>query len=174
MLNCVRVGELLEKLGLAPALREQVVAVLGRKRADDLLERLAALPLKRSRALTRLGSYSCRGGRPLAIRLQFAQEENQLRQTLLHEIAHFLDHQTRPAPGAYRNPHGRSWQAWLARIGGEPGRGESRALGQLYRERLKPVARCQRCGLLLRRLRRLPRGRRWLHRDCGGLLVPLE
>lgn len=110
----------------------------------------------------------------MAIRLQFAQEEDQLRQTLLHEVAHFLDHQTREPAGAYRNPHGRSWLSWLRLIGGQQDVGDSAEMARLYRRRLKPVARCKRCGLLLKRLRRLPKSRRWLHADCGGLLVPVD
>lgn len=174
MLSCRTVGELLYFLGLYGSLQEQVGAALGKTRGEKLLVQLQQLPLKQSHAVTRLGSYSCRGAIPLAIRLQFAQEPEQLEQTLLHEIAHFLDHQTRNLRGPYRNPHGRSWQYWLQLVGGADGRGCSAAISTLYRQRLKPVARCQRCGLLLKRLRRLPQRQRWLHRDCGGLLVPLD
>lgn len=174
MLNCRTVGELLYLLGLFADLQERVCAELGGSRGEELLLQLQLLPLKRSHAVTRLGSYSCRGAKPLSIRLQFAQEPEQLEQTLLHEIAHFLDHQTRSLRGPYRNPHGRSWQYWLQVVGGANGSGCSAALSDLYHQRLKPVARCQRCGLLLKRLRRLPQRQRWLHRDCGGLLVPLD
>ncbi len=174
MLNCRFVGELLERFDLGAFLQIQVSAELGTEKARELLARLYQLPLKNSRAVTRLGSYSFRDAKPLAIRLQFAQEEESLRQTLLHEIAHFLDHQTLLPNQNSRQPHGRSWQRWLERLGGQQNSGNSAALQQLYRQRLKPVARCKNCGALLKRLRRLPRGRRWLHRECGGLLVPLD
>jgi len=174
VLSCTTVGELLYFLGIFEPLHQQIIDDLGRRSGEELLIRLQQLPLKRSHAVTRLGSYSCRGPKALSIRLQFAQEQEQLEQTLLHEIAHFLDHQTRNPPGPYRNPHGRSWQYWLKRIGGGSGIEGSAAMRNLYRQRLKPVARCKRCGLLLKRLRRLPQKQRWLHRDCGGLLVPLE
>lgn len=174
MLSCRTVGEILYFLGLYESLQGAVCGELGSSRGEELLIQLQQLPLKRSHAVTRLGSYSCRGAKPLAIRLQFAQEPEQLEQTLLHEIAHFLDHQTRSLRGPYRNPHGRSWQSWLQRVGGAGGSGSSAAISDLYRQRLKPVARCQRCGLLLKRLRRLPQRQRWLHRNCGGLLVSLD
>jgi predicted SprT family Zn-dependent metalloprotease len=173
MLNCKTVGELLYFLGLFESLQGRVNDVLG-NRAESLLIQLRQLPLKKSHAVTRLGSYSCRGAEALSIRLQFAQELEQLEQTLLHEVAHFLDHQTRDTRGPYRNPHGRSWRYWLELVGGDGATDSSAAMSSLYRQRLKPVARCKRCGLLLKRLRRLPRKQRWLHRDCGGLLVPLD
>ncbi len=174
MLNCLTVGELLYFLGLFEFLQGQVIEELGRTRGEELLIQLQQLPLKKSHAVTRLGSYSCRGSKALSIRLQFVQEENQLEQTLLHEIAHFLDHQTRHTKGSYRNPHGYSFQSWLKLVGADSESGSSVAMRNLYYERLKPVARCKRCGLLFKRLRRLPQKQRWLHRECGGLLVPLD
>jgi hypothetical protein len=173
MLNCSTVGELLYYLDLFDSLEILIRAELGPDRGDAVLIQLQQLPLKKSQAVTRLGSYSCAGAKPLAIRLQFAQEEEQLKQTFLHEIAHFLDHQTRNPPGPYRNPHGRSWKYWLQLIGADQENSDSDAMRALYQERLKPVARCKRCGQLLRRLQRLPQKKRWLHRNCGGLLVPL-
>ncbi len=173
MKRCSRVGELLDHFNLRELLQQRIGVKLGSERALKLLSQLDPLPLRSSRAATRLGAYQCRAGEPLAISLQFAQEEEQLRQTLLHEIAHFLDHQTRGSKD-YRNPHGPSWQDWLECLGAAPGRGDSPALKALYRQRLKPVARCKRCGYTLHRLRRLTRGRRWLHRECGGQLLPID
>ncbi len=176
MLSCTTVGQLLRYLELCASLKDKVYAELGETRGAKLFSQLQELPLRKSHAVTRLGSYSCRGAEPLSIRLQFAQESEQLQQTFLHEIAHFLDHQTRSGGGAYRNPHGRSWQHWVRVVGveSESRSGISAAMSCLYQQRLKPVARCNRCGQLLKRLRRLPLKQRWLHRDCGGLLVPVE
>jgi predicted SprT family Zn-dependent metalloprotease len=167
------VGELLVHLHMQEELRQRIVEQLGARRAAPLSRELEALPLKSSRALTRLGSYVSSGSKALAIRLQFAQEEDQLRQTLLHEVAHFLDHRTRRRPGSYRNPHGSSWREWLEKIGGEPGRGHSTQLEALYRHKLRPVARCEKCGFTLKRLRALDRRKRWSHQPCGGRLIPL-
>lgn len=167
------VGDLLSQLEMTLDLRQRVLGRLGARRAAPLLQELESLQLKPSRALTRLGSYVSRGSTAHAIHLQFAQEPEQLRQTLLHEIAHFFDHQTRFRKGAYRNPHGQSWQQWLELLGGQHLRASSAQLEELYRQRLKPVARCERCGFVLERLRRLACGRRWVHRSCGGRLRPL-
>jgi hypothetical protein len=174
MLTCRCVGDLLRQLDLHDQLYEQVKNEIGEEEALPLFDELTRLPLKSSRAVTRLGSYSFKGPRPLAIRLQFTQEEASLRQTLLHEIAHFLDHQTTTPGQTYRNPHGRNWQHWLRQIGGQGRAENSPAMQSLYQQRLKPVARCEQCGFQLKRLRRLPRGRRWVHSHCGGLLVPLD
>lgn len=172
MLNCQSVGALILLLGLEEDLCRQVESHLG-TRAKSILARLWTLPLKRSNAVTRLGSYSYQGEYPKAIRLQFAQEDHQLRQTFLHEIAHYLDHQTRPNKRVYRTPHAVSWQQWFRIIGGEPGDATSTAISTLYQRRLKVVARCERCGVLLKRLRALSRGHNYLHRNCGGRLVQL-
>ena len=169
-----RVGDLLEELSLEPYLRGVLERELGRQRGTELLQSLKDLPLLASHALTRLGSYRWYGSDPLSIRLQFAQEPELLRQTLLHEVAHFLDHQTRPDRSRYRQPHGDRWQHWYRLIGGRTDRSASPVLSRLRQQRLKPVARCRRCGVVIERLRRLPRGRRWLHAGCGGALVVLD
>ena len=121
MLSCTTVGQLLLHLDLGTSLHATVCSEVGDSAGARLFSRLQGLPLRRSHAVARLGSYSCRGGEPLAIRLQFAQEAEQLQHTFLHEIAHFLDHQTRSGAGAYRNPHGQSWQHWLRLLGAESG-----------------------------------------------------
>jgi len=174
MIRCSTVGRLIEHLELTTLLKSQISAEVGPHQSSLLLDRLWALPLKRSYAVMRLGSYACRGEDPLAIRLQFAQEDHHLRQTFLHEIAHFLDHQTRKDRRNYRRPHGQSWQRWLFLISGAEDGTTSEAMKALYARKLKPVARCSGCGYVLHRLRSLPKGRRWLHRDCGGRLVRLS
>lgn len=168
------VGALLSAMELWEGLRHDVIEQLGPHRALPLLKELDQLPLKSSRALTRLGSYRSRGGSALEIRLQFEQDADQLKQTLLHEVAHFLDHQTRKGKRSYRTPHGAAWQQWMRLLGADLGRGEAPRISQLYRQRMKPVARCERCGEVVLRLRRLARGRRWIHQPCGGSLIPLE
>ncbi|WP_083928813.1 SprT-like domain-containing protein [Geopsychrobacter electrodiphilus] len=173
MLKCSTVGHLIELLDLTSSLKRQIQAEIGEDQTPTLLGQLWALPLKHSHAVTRLGSYACRGENPLAIRLQFAQEDTPLRQTFLHEIAHFLDHQTRQDRRSYHNPHGPSWQRWLTVIAGDTKNTESLAMRTLYAQKLKPVARCLKCGFLLYRLRSLPKGRHWLHRQCGGRLERL-
>jgi hypothetical protein len=135
-----------------------------------LLQKIAHLPVQRSHAVRRLGSYVARGGEPVAIRLQFAQEDALLVETFLHELAHCLDHQTNQSGKTYRRAHGAGWQRWAAALQIAPERcGESEALKQLHASRLKVVAVCKRCGFELKRLRRLPRRRRYSHNGCGGM-----
>ncbi len=142
--------------------------------AELLLQRLAALPVKRSHALQRLGSYVARGAEPLAIRLQFAQESRQLTATFLHEVAHACDHLSHQSGKPYRRAHGPGWQAWMAALG-QPAdtRGASTSLAELRTQRLKVVAVCRSCGAEIRRLRRLDRRKRYIHTDCGGRLQPV-
>lgn len=143
--------------------------------ADALIARLGALPVKKSHATGLLGSYAHRGGEPLCIRLQLRQEPELLRTTLLHELAHACEHLTSPHPHRHRCGHGPTWCAWALTFGITPQRqGHSATLNTLRRERLKPVAVCERCGCVFQRLRRLPARRAWVHPECGnGRVVPL-
>jgi hypothetical protein len=137
--------------------------------ALDLIERLSALPVRRSHAVGLLGSYVHRGGEPIAIRLQFAQEPGLLRTTLLHELAHACEHLTATNPKRHRCTHGARWQQWAGAFGIAPERtARSAALGALRAARLKPVAVCEKCGCVFHRLRRLSQRRQWLHPQCGN------
>ena len=109
----------------------------------------------------------------MAIRLQFAQEDGMLVETFLHELAHCLDHLTNQSGRPYRRAHGTGWRRWAEALQIAPERcGESEALQKLHASRLKVVAVCKRCGFELRRVRRLPRRRRYSHVECGGVFRP--
>lgn len=151
---------------------ENALASLGYELS--LLEGIKSLPVRKSRALRRLGSYVSRSARPVEIRLQFALEEEKLVETFLHELAHCFDHLTNQAGTEYRIAHGEGWRNWALALGIRANRcGESEALSELQQKELKIVAVCSKCGFMLRRLRRLPRRRRYLHKECGGRLKPL-
>lgn len=169
------VRPLAEELGVWETFVHGVAARLGQARAPALVERLGTLPVRTSHAVGLLGSYVHRGGEPLAIRLQLCQEPELLRTTLLHELAHACDHLAAPEPRRHRCTHGPGWRQWALAFGIAPQRrGHSPALGALRQARLKPVAVCERCGCVFRRLRRLPRRRTWVHPECGnGRVVPL-
>ncbi|MDH3998218.1 MAG: SprT-like domain-containing protein [Desulfuromonadales bacterium] len=162
------VKDLAIELGLWDDINQHVRA-FDAANAPKLLQQLAELPVKRSHATRRLGSYVSRDGQPHSIRLQFAQEPENLKQTLLHEIAHLCDHLT--SPKATRRGHGPRWKAWATALGiNVKSCGESEALAQLQQQRLKLVAVCQKCGAEFKRIRRLSRGRRYYHTECGGVL----
>ncbi len=167
------VASVAKELGLWSEISEKIIVFAGMK-GDWLVSRLARLPIKRSGATRRMGSYVSRLGEPVCIRLQFAQEPDSLKQTLLHEIAHFCDHQTNQSAQKYRRAHDVQWQAWAKALG-TPAKscGHSEAMDQLYQQRLKLVAVCQKCGTEFRRVRALNRRRKYTHTECGGRLRPI-
>ncbi len=169
------VAEVAGELGVWELFSDAVARRLNPARAFALIERLGALPVRRSHAVGLLGSYVHRAGEPLAIRLQTAQEPALLRTTLLHELAHACEHLTAANPGRHRCTHGPDWRQWAEAFGIAPLRtARSAALGALRTARLKPVAVCEKCGCVFHRLRRLPRRRQWLHPQCGnGKVVAL-
>ncbi|RMF70666.1 MAG: hypothetical protein D6740_07870 [Alphaproteobacteria bacterium] len=166
---------------LLPATVQQVAGQLGVwERIETALagctwrDEIASLPVRPSRAATRLGSYQQRGGSPRAILLQPVLEPELLRETFLHEVAHACDHRSNQPGQVYRRPHGAGWRDWMARLGCRPEvRGHSATLALQYVSRLKTVAVCSRCGSEVRRLRRLNRRARYLHAGCGGRLKPV-
>jgi len=167
------VATLAKELGVWNIIRTNIIKVSA-DGADPLLELLARLPIRRSRAVRSLGSYVSRDGMPVCIRLQFAQESETLKQTLLHEIAHACDHLSAQPGQRYRQAHGPNWQLWARALGTSTERcGSSEVLRNLHQQRLKTVAVCQRCGAELQRVRRLNRRRSYLHVNCGGQLRPL-
>ena len=137
-----------------------------------LLAQVGAIPIKKSWATRRLGAYVTLGDIPVCIRLQMAQEPENLKQTLLHEVAHACDHLSSKRDNKRsRLSHGDSWKGWATSLGISPLRcGESQALKQLYQQRLKLVAKCKKCGAEIHRLRRLNKKRIYLHSACGGKL----
>lgn len=164
------VASLAQELDLWEEICESIKCFSGRKSAR-LIARLAELPVERSRATRRLGSYVTRNGRPACIRLQFALEPENLKQTLLHEIAHACDHLSARFAMRYRRAHGPSWQAWAKALGtSTESCGRSDALDRLHQQRQKLVAVCQNCGAEFRRVRRLNQGRKYFHTTCGGPL----
>lgn len=168
------VETLCRRLQLLDRLHAGLAASVPEATRQSLLDRLLPLPVRPSHALRSLGSYVARAGQPLCIRLQFAQSPDQLQETLLHELAHACDHLTNQPGQRYRRAHGPGWQAWAKTLGIDPRRsGHCPELERLHRQRLKVVAICQRCGAEIRRTRRLPARRRYLHPECGGRIVAL-
>ncbi|MEA3465849.1 MAG: hypothetical protein U9R29_07585 [Thermodesulfobacteriota bacterium] len=139
-----------------------------------ILDQVARLPVKRSRATRILGCYVSRQSQPWCVRLQFDQEPEQLRQTLLHEIAHVLDHLVNFSGQPYRGAHCSGWQVWATALGISTCRtGHSEVVARQYRQRQKLVAVCSGCGESIYRLRRLDRNRSYIHASCGSLLRPI-
>lgn len=138
---------------------------------EQLLDNLAAIPVLSSRASRRLGCYVFCGDEPVCIRLQFAQEADNLRQTFLHEIAHACDHLNQYGSGHRRVGHGVSWRRWALALGiDSAATGRSATVATLHQQRQKLVAVCLLCGTQIYRVRRLNRNNRYIHPSCGGVL----
>jgi predicted SprT family Zn-dependent metalloprotease len=168
------VVSLAEELGLWTMVEAQIRKRLNAEQSSVLIGQLTHLPVKRSHAVQRLGSYVAKGSEPQAIRLQFAQEPEQLRLTFLHEIAHACDHLTHQSGRRYRRAHGTGWKNWMTAFDVPAERiGQSEAMVALREQRLRVVAVCRTCGAEIKRLRRFDRRKRYVHTQCGGRLVPL-
>lgn len=162
-------------LAIELSLWERIITTLENRLPESesgrLLTQVGAIKIRRSRAVRSLGAYVSGPQGPLYIRLQFAQEPQSLRDTLLHEVAHACDHLCSQPGRKYRRGHGPNWRDWAEALGIRPEvSGQSDRLAQLHAEQLKVVAVCRKCGAELRRLRRLNRKGRYLHSDCGGRL----
>ncbi len=167
------VYDLAIKLDLWPQITSAINTAVPAASAE-LLARIAKVPVKPSWATRTLGAYVSRQGLPVCIRLQFAQEAENLRETFLHELAHLCDHLCHQPGQRYRRAHGPQWQNWAQLLGTQAQRcGKSAALEALYRQRLKLVAVCSDCGTEFRRTRRLNRRRKYFHSNCGGRLRPI-
>ena len=159
-----------DELGLWQHIELAVEGMISPRPTLALLEKVANIPIQKSRATRRLGAYVSRAGEPICIRLQFAQEPYNLKQTLLHEVAHACDHLSRKGRHpSYRRAHGPSWKSWAKALGISPQScGESEAVSALHKKRLKLVAICQKCGTEFHRVRRLNRNGSYTHQQCGG------
>lgn len=87
-----------------------------------------------------------------------------LKDTLIHEYAHLL------AFARYGNAgrgHGAGWQQAMTDLGAAP---RVRHTYEVARNasRQRVFYRCVRCGASIERRRRLPRGRKYVHAQCGG------
>lgn len=144
------------------------------RQSESLLRQIAQVPIKRSRSATTLGCYVSRNGIPQCIRLQFDQESDLFVDTLLHEVAHLIDHLVSYAGEPYRGAHRSGWQFWAVALGISPSRtGQSKRLAKSYQQRTKLIAVCSGCGEQFFRIRRLNRHRTYVHKHCGSPLKPV-
>ncbi|MDX2494671.1 MAG: SprT-like domain-containing protein [Desulfuromusa sp.] len=164
------VKQIADEFSLWQEIETAVNGILVEGSAPDLLEKIAKIPIQHSRATRRLGAYISKGDEPICIRLQFAQEPDNLKHTFLHEVAHACDHLNRSnKPSTYRRAHGSSWKGWARALGiSTQCSGESEAVRLLHQQRVKLIAVCQKCGAEFHRVRRLNRNRIYIHQNCGG------
>ncbi len=169
-IRSMNVRGLADELGIWLRIAAGVESCCAAPQGEQLLDNLAAIPVVSSRASRRLGCYVFCGDEPVCIRLQFAQEPENLRQTFLHEIAHACDHLSQHG-GSRRVAHGNSWRQWALALGIDTATtGRSVAIVALHQQRRKLVAICLACGAEIYRVRRLNRNNRYIHSSCGGVL----
>jgi predicted SprT family Zn-dependent metalloprotease len=91
-------------------------------------------------------------------------DEDKMRSTLIHEYAHLLAFSRH---GKTATGHGEAWQQAMRDLGAEP---RVRHTYPVLRNsaRQEVAYKCERCGQLLLRTRRLPARRRYSHVTCGG------
>jgi len=169
------VKQLATEFNLWQKIESTVAELLSRRTVAGFLAEIALIPIKKSRATRRLGVYVSMGKKPVCIRLQFAQEPDNLRQTFLHEVAHACDHLSRKGRRKeYRQAHGESWKMWARALGVSISTsGKSDAVRQLHQQRLKLIGVCEKCGVEFHRVRRLSRTRNYTHEQCGGKIRQL-
>lgn len=87
-----------------------------------------------------------------------------LRETLIHEFAHLLAFSRHGDEG---RGHGAAWRQAMIELGSAP---DTKHRYPCRRNRIRQVVvyRCLVCSVLIRRARRLPRRRRFVHAGCGG------
>jgi len=153
-----------------------VAPELGRSSADFVAAAevvLAAWKVRPSTSVTRFGSVTPRTRTLRLTALDCSPDAR--RDTILHEVAHVLTGELLAA----RENHGPRWQKMARALGARPQRSgrdaRFRAASDALREqRLKVVARCDRCQFEVKRMRRSRRDwRRFQHRNCGGRLYPV-
>lgn len=89
-----------------------------------------------------------------------------VRATLLHEFAHLLAVERHGPAGA---GHGMAWRKAMEDVGA-PAEVYHRYAVCRNRRRQTVVYACGTCGARFETPRRFPRGRRYAHRGCGGVL----
>ena len=93
--------------------------------------------------------------------------EDQVRRTLIHEYAHLL---AVARQGVKGKGHGAAWQKAMLDLGETP---EVRHNYEVERNNRKQIVlyRCSRCGAIIQKSRKFPKGRRYMHIKCGGAIV---
>lgn len=91
-------------------------------------------------------------------------EAERVEETLVHEFAHLLAFTRHGEAG---RGHGPAWRTAMTELGHPPA-AKHRYPCRRNRVRQVVVYRCLVCAALIRRARRLPRRRKFVHAGCGG------
>lgn len=102
----------------------------------------------------------------IALSSSIIDDEEKLRDTLIHEYAHLLAYYRHGREGI---GHGKPWQDAMRDLGVEP-RVQHNYPVKRNAQRQQVGYTCQRCGTVLVRAKRLPKRRRYAHAGCGGAI----
>lgn len=144
---------------------------LGRVADELLAELLEKFPLKRAPVLE-WASYRVTAGMaiydPPGIRLSrlVLDDPQKVTATLVHEFAHLLAFERAGRAG---RGHGSAWKLAMSDLGVEAKVHHDFGVKR-NANRTEVRYTCGRCGTHLRRKRRLPRNRKYLHAGCGGVV----
>lgn len=144
-------------------LEEQAEATLEKLCRDHPLGYRPRLVWKNLRVTAGIARYM---EQEIVLSRTLLMDETRMISTLKHEYAHLLAvaRHGRKAAG-----HGPRWKQAMRELGEEP---TVRHCFEVERNsrRQEVGYQCKRCGTILVRHRRLPRGRRYYHVNCGGSL----
>lgn len=98
------------------------------------------------------------------------QDDAALESTLIHEYAHLLAHHRHGKRGM---DHGFAWKKAMRDLGHQPKVTHSFDCARNVSRQVVRY-RCQKCGEMLERTRRLPKNRQFVHISCGGPIVFVE
>jgi len=140
--------------------------------ADRILDELMAThPMRRRpeiewRNLRVTAGLACYHEHQIRLSRIVLRDEESVRATLIHEYAHLLAVERFGRAGAGHGPH---WKSVMRELGAAPQVRHSYAV-QRNQKRQEVAYRCDRCGTLLTRSRKLPARRPYVHNGCGGLV----
>jgi len=92
--------------------------------------------------------------------------EERVEKTLAHEYAHLLAVHRH---GSKAGNHGPLWKEAMRDLGYEPSVRHAYEV-ERNESRQRVAYRCARCGAVIVRSRRLPKGRKYIHAACGGAI----
>lgn len=119
-------------------------------RAREIIVGLPPCPIALSRATTLLGSFSVGAEGPVIRISRYLVDEEQVRDTARHELAHLAAHALNGHVG-----HGPHWQTWARYLGCVPLPCTPVGVDpEVVRRRERYVVMCRRCGWTTTRQRR--------------------
>ena len=148
---------------------DPALAQLAESWLDELMQ---AIPL-RSRPVIEWRGYRVSAGmayfraRVIGLSRHVIRNAEQLHTTLVHEYAHLVAYERHGRAGA---GHGPAWRQAMIELGAQPKRTHQYEV-QRNQAKKEVGYQCLKCGAIIKRKRRLPKNRLYLHATCMGRLA---